>query len=227
MAFTQFKPYMEKFLQIHKINGPVSQDVSDEHGIKIIQAEVAEGASYWKVIGIHALTPDENSGQHNVFIDALDESGQAIRNHSKIRVGTRAHTHLPDDNPRSLDKPLTETGTDVPIEKNDRRDVWIRDALASDRVVNLNTRLDRIDLTRDNQIGNSRYHHSFYVVFMQSTRAKTVQAISTLVQYANVHDMGKPLTPEFELVAHRIQVFTQGVVYTPAGEAGDMQHVRW
>ena len=37
-------------------------------GVRVIPADVAPGQTYWQIIGVHHLTPEENKGKHNLFL---------------------------------------------------------------------------------------------------------------------------------------------------------------
>ena len=61
-------------------SGEPINDAGEKFGIEIVEADVAEGDTYWKVIGVHHLLPRENFSNHHVYLEALDEAGQRIRN---------------------------------------------------------------------------------------------------------------------------------------------------
>jgi hypothetical protein len=47
------------------------------------------------------------------------------------------------------------------------------------------------------------------------------------VQYAREHDLGAPLTGEFETGGMRLQGFARGMVYTRSASADDLAHLSW
>lgn len=46
-------------------------------------------------------------------------------------------------------------------------------------------------------------------------------------QYAREHDLGAPLTDEFEVGGLRLQGFARGIVYTRGAESGNLAHLAW
>lgn len=156
-----FKAYNETYLKNAEAGQPPINDAA-AYGVRIVPAEVAEGESYWRVIGVHHLTPEENRGKHNVFLEALDESGQRVRN-PIAWAGWTWEGRRPDENapPVRLDKPDNEPGGNLSMWINQTISAWVTDDdELSDAIVNVHTR------HKDEPIGNSIGHHSFYVVWM-------------------------------------------------------------
>ena len=60
-------------------NAPIN-DALSKYGVRIVEADVTEGETYWRVIGVHHLEPRENFSKHNVYVEALDETGQRVQN---------------------------------------------------------------------------------------------------------------------------------------------------
>lgn len=50
---------------------------------------------------------------------------------------------------------------------------------------------------------------------------------STLAEYARLHGLGRPLTPEFEADGFVIQGFRDGVVYAPQEDRSNVRHMAW
>ena len=42
------------------------------YGVAIVPATVSPGAWYWQAVRVHHLTPEENNGNHHIFLDVLD-----------------------------------------------------------------------------------------------------------------------------------------------------------
>ena len=42
------------------------------YGVAIVPATVAPGAWYWQAVRVHHLTPEENGGNHHIYLDILD-----------------------------------------------------------------------------------------------------------------------------------------------------------
>lgn len=147
--------------------------------LRIVEANVAEGETYWKVIGVHHLLPDENRSNHNVFLEALDENGQRIKSPIAWAGWTwqgRRDNERAD--PVPLDKPIGEAAGNIALHDGQIASVWIkggsRDAQdKSDRVENL-------DIIHPDEPGpngekwNTIGHHSFYVVFQRTRKEAAV-----------------------------------------------------
>ena len=73
MAFNH-QQYNTDYLLNARDNRVPINDSAQQYGVRIVEADVAEGETYWKVIGIHHLLPRENFSKHNVYVEALDES---------------------------------------------------------------------------------------------------------------------------------------------------------
>ena len=149
--------------------GAAATNDAVNYGAHVEPIATAPGQTYWKVIGIHHLTPDENRDRHNAFIVALDEAGHRVKDGS-LRVGWiwEGKTDGPAD-PKRLDKPDDEPATDVPIEKNMTVTLWLEGAGSCERVAGIHTR-------HEDEVGpgggrNSRFHHSYYIVFQRTRRA--------------------------------------------------------
>jgi hypothetical protein len=123
------------------------------YGVSIVPAPVGPGETFWKVIRIHHLTPQENNGNHNVYVDVVDEKDQRV-------LGTQISLKWPSGSGTGvIDKPPNEPGTNFPIWKNQICEIEVL-GKPSDRVVNLST-----DHPDEQPPGNSVYHHSFFVLY--------------------------------------------------------------
>ncbi|MFN8459184.1 MAG: hypothetical protein U0401_31800 [Anaerolineae bacterium] len=168
------KNYNARFVQNARSSAePLNADA--KFGVRIIKAEVAEGETYWKLIGVHHLLPEENASKHNIYIEALDEQGNRLRN-PMAWVGWTWEGRRPNEraDPVPLDKPDTETGGDIAIHFGQKASVWIkglnRDANdKSDRVENLHTAHPDEPLP-DGRLLNTLGHHSFYLVFQRTRK---------------------------------------------------------
>ncbi len=129
--------YDGKFLAASKAGGEPPND-ANRYGVQIAPAAVADGAAYWKVIGVHHLAPEENRGRHNAFVEALDEGGRRVQD-PNLRIGWTWEGRHADEAapPKALDKPASEPAGDVPIEKGMKLELWIEGDGASDHVRNL------------------------------------------------------------------------------------------
>ena len=163
-----------------------------------MEADVAEGETYWRVIGVHHLTPEENRGNHSVHLDALDEAGQRLQG---TPVWARYAWEGGDQNeaPRvALDGPSSEPGGNIPMMV--RQVVTV---LISGRSPNANEPSDRVENLHTqhpgehgqlNESWNSIGHHSFYIVF-QRTRKVTPAAASAATVTAELTPIPTPTRP--------------------------------
>ncbi len=137
--------------------------------VHINPAEVASGAGYWRVIGIHHLTPDENKRRHHVYVDVLDENGQRVHDPNlAIAFNWPNNAEAPPE-PKRLDKPENEPATNVPMDKNPTYAIWVTGGGASDVVAGLHTR--HPDENDSQGVAQNTYgHHSYYVVFQRTRK---------------------------------------------------------
>ncbi len=131
------------------------------YGVEIQPAQVEKGHQYWKVIKVHHLSPVENHGNHNVYVDLLDENGQRIYG-AKARM-----TWQGGEGEATIDKPENEPGTNFPLWKHQVTTVE-GVGLPSDKVVNLHS--GHPDEPGPPEWGNTLFHHSFYVVFQRKIK---------------------------------------------------------
>ena len=173
--------YNARFVENAKTSSePIVPEV--KYQVRTVKADVAEGETYWRLVGVHHLLPDENVSKHNIYIEALDEKGARIKN-PIAWAGWTWEGRRPNEraDPVALDKPDSETAGDIAIHFGQKASIWIkglnRDANdKSDRVENLHTAHADEPLP-DGRLLNTIGHHSFYVVF-QRTR-KQAQATGT------------------------------------------------
>lgn len=131
------------------------------YGVEIHPIQVERGQQYWKVIKVHHLSPVENHGNHNVYVDLLDEDGNRI-------YGAKAlMTWQGGQGEATIDKPENEPGTNVPLWKHQVGTVE-GVGLPSDKVANLHT--GHPDEAGPPAWGNTLFHHSFYVVFQRTIK---------------------------------------------------------
>ena len=158
-------------------NGEPINDAAQNYGVRIVEAEVAEGETYWKAIGVHHLLPRENFSNHSVYLEALDEQGQRVKN-PVVWAGWTWQGRRPDEraDPLPLDKPDAEAAGNIAMHFGQVVTVWIkgsgRDANdKSDRVENFHTTHPDEPLP-DGSLLNTLGHHSFYVVFQRTRKAE-------------------------------------------------------
>lgn len=150
---------------------PVVND-AQAYGVAIEPAEVAAGGWYWQAVRVHHLTPEENNGNHHIYIDLRDPALGASHPLGGRVYGAQARvTWTGGEQIAIIEKPLNEPGTNVPMWQ------WqvcallalgLPDAeLPSDRVTGLQTGHP------DEAPGNTLFHHSFEVIYVK-VQAPTV-----------------------------------------------------
>lgn len=136
------------------------------YGVAITPAEVAPGSWYWQAVRVHHLTPEENNGNHHIFIDLRDPALDAGDPYGGRVYGAQVRvTWDGGEQITTIDKPLNEPGTNVPMW---RWQVCAVQALGlpeaglpSDRVTGLQTGHP------DEAPGNTLFHHSFEIIFVK------------------------------------------------------------
>lgn len=121
----------------------------------------------WRCLGVYHLTPPENKGRRNIYIDVLDESGRRI-------PGAAVRWRWSNDAPpqtKVLTKPADEPGCDIDISKDGTYSLWLDiGGLPSDVVGNIHSRHgDEPGPNGENW--NSYGHQSFYVCFQRQASA--------------------------------------------------------
>lgn len=159
------KEYNEQFLEKVREKEPVYNDASAKYkvGVRFLSdIEVPDDATqYWRVVGVHHLTGGENMGNHHIYVDVLDEEGGRIN-------GARLVLFQENTAPvfAVVDKPAHEAGTNFPLWKADKATVAVawpdQGSLPSEQVTGLSTGHP------DEEVGNTLFHHSFYVVFQRT-----------------------------------------------------------
>src|SRR5262245_33761244 len=161
--------YNKQFLETVKQTNTFSSNAA-KYGVQVkpISQANPNATQYWRVVGIHHLTGDENRGNHHAYIDTIDEDGRRIN-------GVRLVLNQDGQRPvfAVVDKPANEAGTNFPLWSTSLANVsvqWPADnPLPSEEVRGIRTE------HADEEVGNTLGHHSFYIVF-QRTSIKQVQA---------------------------------------------------
>lgn len=137
------------------------------YGVRI--EPVNASGNVWRAVQVRHLTPSENRGKHNLFVDVVDESGNRVFD-KQLRIAWLASEGDTTADYTPLDKPDTtiEKGDgNVDLYYNQTVTAWIvGDGLPSDRVAGIHTRHgDEPGPNGENW--NSLGHHSFYVKFQR------------------------------------------------------------
>ena len=165
IAGFDFQGYNQQFVRDGG-ETPVNDAVS--YGVGVHPVNVPAGATYWKVVGIHHLTPTENRSRHNIYVDVLDEQGQRLRD---VLVGWNweGNNEAPPEAKR-LDKPEDEPGCDIPISEGTFK-LWLTGA-PSEEVFGIHYR-HADEPAPDGELLNTFGHHTFYVVFQRARKGVT------------------------------------------------------
>lgn len=229
----EVKSYNQQFTGSGKLvldSDLVNNHPLNKYGLQVVAANAALGETYWKVIGIHHLLPTENRGDHHVYLEALDETGNRI--HEPLVWATSQFGSIRE--PVKLEKPAGEPAGNIPMYAGNTyaasiRGLSLNAADKSDRVERLHTNHPDEQLPPDGLGGNTNGHHSFYVVF-QRTKNTGVGADPepvNFLQYALDHGLGNGVTPKFEFQQHQLQVFELGVVFAKNESPTVIQHQLW
>lgn len=179
MAFNLHQ-YNTQYTLNARAGGEPLNDAAHPYDVRIKPAaNVAEGETYWRVIGIHHLTPLENFSNHHVYIEALDEEGRRIQN-PIAWAGWSWEGRQPQEraDPVALDKPDYEAAGNIAMFFGQTVSVWLKGQNRdgndkTDTVENLHSRHPDEPLA-DGRLLNTLGHHSFYVVFQRTRKAATV-----------------------------------------------------
>ena len=119
----------------------------------------AIGGALYRCIGVHHLTGAENRGNHNIFLEVLDEAGQRLEG-AVVEYTWNGRHEDEAAPPTVIDKPAGESGASIPMWPGQTISCWVHGP--NDRVINLTCWPDQPDTP-----GNTRYHHSYYVVWQR------------------------------------------------------------
>jgi hypothetical protein len=154
------------------------------YGVQIHPANVAPGALYWQAVRVHHRTPEENGGNHHLYLDVFDPTlggepyGGRV-NGARLRVTWDGGEQIV-----TVDKPANEPGTNFPMWKWQVCAVEClglpEQELPSDRVTGLHTGHP------DEAAGNTLFHHSFHVTYAKAQAAEQVYTDSVI--YGVIHN---------------------------------------
>lgn len=144
------KKYLQKF--VSEYDGMTFRDTPEPILV------VTNASPRFEIIGIHKLTPSENVGKHNLFIDVVDKDGKIMKD-VKIAWGWEGQRPGEVTRPLVLDKPESEPSGNLVIWSNQKIWAMVLDK-PSDKVYNVHTQLP------DEGSGNTYGHHSYYIVWM-------------------------------------------------------------
>lgn len=170
----------------------VSGDANEAaaYGVQVTSATPAAGASYWKAVRVRHLAPQENNGRQNLYVNINDEAGARIYG-AQARIGWSGGFQVV-----TVDKPTSEPGTNLPMWPGQVCDVIALGVpgleLASDKVTGLHTDHP------DEATGNTRFHHSFEVIFQRATAAVPMPVNASGVQGRVTNGAGRSIVLQRE-----------------------------
>ncbi|MGE5603795.1 MAG: hypothetical protein ACM30E_12150 [Nitrososphaerales archaeon] len=179
------QPEGEEAKGLAEASGPreVTNDATG-YGVQTQPANLAPGTSYWQAVRIHHLTPQENGGNHHIYLDVNDGAAGSGQYGNRLNGARLRVTWDGGEQIVTVDKPANEPGTNFPMWK------WQVCAveclglpgqeLPSDRVTGLHTGHP------DEAPGNTLFHHSFGVTFVQTQAAEQVYIESVI--YGVLHN---------------------------------------
>lgn len=154
------------------------------YGVQIHTADVAPGTLYWQAVKVHHLTPEENGGNHHIYLDVFDPTLGGEPYGGRVQGARLRVTWDGGEQIVTVDKPANEPGTNFPMWK------WQVCAveclglsgqdLPSDRVTGMHTGHP------DEGSGNTLFHHSFHVTFVKTQAATQVYTDSVI--YGVIHN---------------------------------------
>ncbi len=218
---------------------------AEAYGITIRPYPATLGEQYWKIIQVHHYMPTENDGRHNLYFDVLDEQKNRVNGARVIVIYNSGRTTY-----ATIDKSANEPGSNIPLFSGDVVSAEIKDA-KSDLVQGIHTQHpDEPPVTEWGHTGNAVGHHSFLVVWKRITKQnetpvagtptdKEVQEttwnklkipyneVAAFQSYAREHDMGCPMTLEYDLGDTRCQGFMTGIIRCPIGQWDKISHISW
>lgn len=152
------------------------------YGVTVERATVPPNAWYWQAVRVHHLTPEENGGNHHIYLDVQDPALISAQNplgrvyQARLRVTWDGGEQMV-----TIDKPLNEPGANFPMWKWQVCAVQALglagQELPSDRVTGIHTGHP------DEAPGNTLFHHSFSVTFCRVQ----APAVADSVIYGVIH----------------------------------------
>lgn len=154
-----FSDYNNLALEKVREKEPIYNNAAARYNVRIIPVELEpEDDKYWRVIAVHHLSGPENRGLHHIYVDVLDEDGKRV-------MGARVKATAPGQPLifATVDKPPNEPGTNMPMWKMTTYTLQVDDVNGENLPGEV---LTGITSTHpDEEVGNTLFHHSFYVVF--------------------------------------------------------------
>jgi hypothetical protein len=154
-----FKEWIKTFQDYFRANGAIYNDAPHSFNTLMDVSIISPANSAWRVLGIHKLTPEENAGNHNLFLEVLCKQNE--------REGMRAvyfdwQGREPGQNapgPIFMSQKGPNELVDIAIFAGMRVKVWIQNG---DRAEWFHSEWP------DEAPGNTFGHHSFFLCFQET-----------------------------------------------------------
>ena len=77
MAFQSYAMVRQRFIEYWAANEAADNQAAG-YEVVISQPAVGAGESFWACIGCYHLSPEENQGKHNLYLEAMDENNERV-----------------------------------------------------------------------------------------------------------------------------------------------------
>lgn len=147
-------------------HGQPYNDIPPQMGVTITRPTLKPGDWYAEAVVVHLLTRAENMGNHNLYLDVIDEDGRQVRGAQMAGRNNNIHLFA------VVDKPVNEFGCNFAMFAQDTLNCWVAGApdhnpVVSDVAGNFSTRWGGAI------VGGQDYGHvSFYVIFQLKRDAR-------------------------------------------------------
>lgn len=134
--------------------------------LTVVAPSLAAG-EYFKLVVAHAMTGEENGGNHHVYVDVIESDGDIIQNPISLSVWWDWAGRQPSEahDRKLFDKPAPEPGTNIPLWPGQDVSCWIAGSqTSSDMVRGLSSWVGTTSPDGKNRPG----HYSYYLVFQAS-----------------------------------------------------------
>lgn len=137
--------------------------MAPEYGVRIVP--LPPGQAGWRVAGVYHLSGQENAGNHHLYLEVRLGDGQRPLMPALVGWTWQGRRQEEPANPVCLDKSPNEAAGNIALGAGQVVSAWVEAPAPSERVEGVHTGFD------DEEEGNTRFHHSFLVVWQFSDGA--------------------------------------------------------
>jgi len=127
------------------------------YGVLVRAVDVPPGKSYWRVLHVRHLSPEENRGGHYIYVDVLDEEGRRVPG-AEVEIRWESGRKV-----ERVQSRENRPGIRFPMDKWSLYDVSVA-GLPSEQVIGLTASHP------GEGRGNEPFRHSFLIVWQRVTR---------------------------------------------------------